>query len=258
MVQPRRISSPNNQHFKRWISLLDSQGVKFHHQCLVAGVTLTSFIQKTHPRFIIDIIFPQIEEPPPLSLNEINHYQLTPPLFRRLDVFGTREPILVCKVPEIPSVDLTQSPQGLEVICPIGDPGNLGALIRSCWAFGVRSVTILHEAVHPFHPKVIRGSSGAVFQQPLTRGCSLAELNNPSILRWISALDIKGQSLSSTPWPTNLRLLIGEEGGGLPSFNFAKRLSIPQFHPSIPLNSTVACSIALYDYRLQRFGQPIP
>ena len=151
----------------------------------------------------------------------------------------------------MPPFDLTQPPIGLEILCPIGDPGNMGALLRSCRAFGVRTVILLREAVHPFHPKVIRASSGAVFVQSLNQGCSITELHQPEILKWIHALDMDGEDVSTISWPQHVRLLLGEEGIGIPSFQFQQRLSIPQFHVSIPLNATVASSIALHSYRQQ-------
>jgi len=112
-------------------------------------------------------------------------------------------------------------------------------------------VILLREAVHPFHPKVIRASSGAVFVQSLHQGCAITELHQPEILKWIHALDMDGEDVSTISWPQHVRLLLGEEGIGIPSFQFQQRLSIPQFHMSIPLNATVASSIALHSYRQQ-------
>lgn len=179
-------------------------------------------------------------------------YELGNPLFQELDMFGTKEPLLVCRVPAIAKTDLTQEPAGLEILCPIGDPGNLGALLRCCWAFDVDTVILLREAVHPFHPKVIRASSGAVFGQSIKWGGSIADLNTLETLKWITALDLQGRDISTVKWAERIRILIGEEGVGVPPFQFAERLRIPQNHTSIPLNATVAGGIALYAYRQSR------
>lgn len=248
MTQPRPISSRNNINFKRWTSLLDSQGIKAHQQCLVAGAKLRREFEKNPKVAIREILLPPAYE----TLKNLPHqticFELSKTLFHELDKFGTNEPLLVCETPSLTPVDLTQAPSGLEVLCPIGDPGNLGALLRSCWAFGVQTVILLQETVHPFHPKVIRASSGAVFQQPLSWGGSLASLNTPDTLQWITALDLEGTGLSEWNWPTNVRLLLGEEGTGVPDFRFSRRVRIPQHHPAIPLNATVAGSIALHHY----------
>jgi len=247
--QTRTISSRHNPHFRRWLSLLDSQGIKRHDQCLVSGNKLRKEISKNPAIAIQEILLPpswNLQENLP---SQSKPYELSNPLFQELDMFGTKEPLLVCGVPAISRVDLTRAPKGLEVVCPIGDPGNLGALLRSCRAFDVRTVILLREAVHPFHPKVIRASSGAVFVQSLQWGDSIANLDMAETLRWITALDLAGTNMSTVKWPENLRLLIGEEGVGVPQFHFAERLCIPQNDASIPLNATVAGSLALYAYR---------
>lgn len=251
MTQPRLISSRQNAQFKRWVSLLESQGIKAHQQCLVSGQKLRNEITQDSGASICEILLPPSYKALDNDSPQATIFALPKELFNELDIFGTKEPLFVCTNPSIPPFDLTHPPMGLEILCPIGDPGNMGALLRSCRAFGVRTVILLREAVHPFHPKVIRASSGAVFVQSLNQGCSITELHQPKILKWIHALDIDGEDVSSVSWPQDVRLLLGEEGTGLPAFQFPQRLSIPQFHMSIPLNATVASSIALHCYRQQ-------
>jgi RNA methyltransferase, TrmH family len=251
VIRPRLIASRHNLQFKRWVSLLESQGVKAHQQCLVSGKKLREEIIQNSEVSICEILFPSSHEVLKDISSQATCFTLPKKLFNELDIFGTKEPLLVCSNPSIPPIDLTQPPMGLEILCPIGDPGNMGALLRSCRAFGVRTVILLREAVYPFHPKVIRASSGAVFPQLLNQGCSITELHRPEILKWIHALDMDGEDVSTVSWPQHVRLLLGEEGIGIPSFQFQQRLSIPQFHMSIPLNATVASSIALHSYRQQ-------
>ena len=49
------------------------------------------------------------------------------------------------------------------------NPGNLGSILRSCDAFGVRHVVIFGHAVDPFDPVVVRASAGAFFQMQIWR-----------------------------------------------------------------------------------------
>lgn len=46
----------------------------------------------------------------------------------------------------------------------IKDPGNMGTILRTALALGVKDVILSREAVNPYNPKVIRASSGAIFQ----------------------------------------------------------------------------------------------
>lgn len=249
MHRTPHISSRQNPHFKRWRSLLDAYGITRHRQCLVSGHKLRKEIS-VNPRVTVQ----ELLLPPSWNIQEelscqSRSYALSQSLFQELDMFGIKEPLVVCSIPELSEINLTQEPKGLEVVCPMGDPGNLGAFIRCCKAFDVRTVILLREAVHPFHPKAIRASSGAVFVQALTWGCSIGDLNTSETLKWITALDLQGKNLSTIQWPKNIRLLLGEEGVGIPPFRFAERLSIPQVDFSIPLNATMAGGIALYAYR---------
>ena len=179
-------------------------------------------------------------------------FRLDATLFQRIDIVGTASPILICDAPEYPSASLSRPPDGLEVLCPFGDPNNLGTVMRSCAAFGVQRLILLKEAAHPFHPKAIRASSGMAFDQALYAGPAIAELLKPEISQWIVALDLNGENISTCECPEHIRLLVGEEGLGLPNGAFQQTLTIPQAPTLDSLNAATALSIALFTYR-QRF-----
>ncbi len=249
MVPPTFISSHRNPHFKRWHSLLDAKGIKRHNQCIISGAKIIKSLLHDSNVSIRNIILPPFHSEDMAIFSGLVCFTLNQKLFQTLDIFGTHSPLLVTDVPALDLADLNQSPSGLEVICPVGDPGNLGTILRSCLAFGVRKIILPQEAVNPFHPKVIRASSGAVFSQRLEQTGSLASLNHPDSLRWITALDLQGKSLEEWEWLPNVRLLIGEEGSGIPHFSYRSRLCISQHNSSIPLNAAVATSIACHSYR---------
>jgi RNA methyltransferase, TrmH family len=249
MLHPHLISSRHNPQFKRWLSLLETEGIKRHQQCLVSGKRLGDELLG-HAGLKVD----EILIPPSTSRMEIQHvsapvFRLAGELFKAVDVFGTKGPLLICAVPHLANYDLTLPPNGLELLCPLGDPGNVGALLRGSLAFGVNRFILLRESAHPFHPKVIRGCSGAAFFLTMSWGCSVKELGKPEHAKWITALDLEGSDLPRFQWPRNIRLLIGEEGTGVPPIPFAQRVTIPQVHTAIPLNASTAGHIALYAYR---------
>ena len=53
------------------------------------------------------------------------------------------------------------------VIESLQDPGNLGTLLRSAEAFGVRQVFVTPDTVNRWNPKVVRASAGSVFRMPM-------------------------------------------------------------------------------------------
>ena len=123
---------------------------------------------------------------------------------------------------------------------PLGDPSNLGALIRSAEAFGVSKVVLLEEAAHPFHPKAMRAASGATLRIPLYRGPALKDLKVEMI-----ALDLQGENIYEFQWPADFRFLVGEEGPGLAAAEVPRRVSIPMQKNAESLNAVVAASVAL-------------
>src|SRR5690606_15018861 len=83
-------------------------------------------------------------------------------LFQELDICGTHSPLLCLPVPQIKDFSQWDSSQA-SLFCSLSDPNNLGAVLRSCTAFGLKQVVLLKESSHPFLPKSIRASSGASF-----------------------------------------------------------------------------------------------
>lgn len=173
-------------------------------------------------------------------------------IFDALDVAGTHDPLLLTHTPDISDARLDQPPAGLEILCALGDPLNVGALMRSAAAFGASRIVLLKECASPFHPKAVRAASASTLLTPLARGPSIKDLpalaDSTRLVGPVLALDMLGKSLNGFKWPANARLLIGEEGQGVPSSKAFEFLSIPMDKNVESLNATVAASIALYAY----------
>jgi TrmH family RNA methyltransferase len=138
---------------------------------------------------------------------------------------------------------------GLRIICPLGDPSNLGALIRTASALGVHSIVLCQEAAHAYLTKTIRTSSGTVFSAPLLLGPSLNECLDQALVAGSSALvlDREGENLLNFKWPQRSFLFVGEEGPGLPDHDL-KKLHIPMSSNVESLNAVVAASIGMFSY----------
>lgn len=249
----RIIESLDNPRAKLWTALLESRGLRKHRRFLLAGRKTVREALAQHPDRFESLLLPlgagadvgagAEDLPAPPGLERI---RLGRTLFDRLDVSGTGLPILVGVVPEMAAIDLARPPEGLELVCALGDPGNLGALLRSAAAFAVSRVILLADAAHPFHPKCLRAASNAQFALELRRGpawTGLAQAAGPLL-----ALDGEGEDLSGFAWPRDLRLVLGEEGLGLPPGLAVRRLAIPTSGAVESLNATVAASLALYGH----------
>ena len=246
------ITSKENAHFKRWTQLLHARGIRKTKQFFLFGERVITEVLQGHPEFCLELIYPK-SWPCKLEASEtLLHYHLDTQIFKVLDLFGTQTPILVCKTPTIDTWNPDEAPQGIELVCPLGDPINVGALLRTAQAFGIKKVILLEEAATPFHPKATRAASGAVLNVGLVHGPSIHELSESRTLESVVTLHVSGVALSTFNWPKNVRLLIGEEGQGIPTSQFpARTVSIPMVTSMHSLNAMVAASIGLYAYRLQ-------
>lgn len=249
---PLLIESAQNPRFKSWESLLESRGIRKAGQFLLAGLKLVPEALTRWPERFGTILVPHLNWIADWPLpDHVERVQLAPELFRRLDVSGTDYPLLVGQVPELPAADLAAPPRGLELVCALGDPANLGALLRSAASFGATRVILLEEAAHPFHPKCLRAAANGVFGLNLARGGrwgDLARAAGPLL-----ALDAGGEDLSRITWPQDLRLVLGEEGKGVPPDLPLRRLTVPTTGEVESLNATVAASIALFSWYSRRY-----
>jgi TrmH family RNA methyltransferase len=123
----------------------------------------------------------------------------------------------------------------------VGDPGNVGTVVRSAVAFGAASVALGPGCADPFGPKAVRASMGAVFQVPVARVTSAGELPGPVIA--LAARE--GEALQGRPEGT---LLVGAERTGLPT-DVLEAADVVAHIPiaSESLNAAMAATVGLYE-----------
>ncbi len=240
----RNIDSEDNPVFKDLRKLLGSRGIKKQDRALLAGPRLTAEALARHPDRCRAWLVSAGKDPQAAPGGGLPVYRLAPALFRELDLFGTRAPILVLEVPGIPRWDPAEGlPPGASLLVPFQDPENTGAVIRSAVAFGVDRVILLAESAHPFHPKTLRSSGGAVLQVPLLAGPSLGALPpDPAIV----PLSAEGTDIGTFAFPERFGLLPGIEGEGLPAPWRERAVAVPIRSEVESLNAAAATAVALY------------
>ena len=241
----RTIESAQNPQAKIWADLDDGRGIRKHERFILAGRKAVPEALARHGERFLQIIAYETSFSCELELPaHIERYRVPRALFDKLDISGTNYPLLVGKAAPLPEADLSTPPSGLELIVALGDPNNLGALMRSAAAFGAKKIILMAEAAHPFHPKTLRAGANAQFELELMRGPSLRELEK--VHGPVVALDGAGTDMSKFKWPQDIRIVLGEEGQGIPETLKAERLAIPTTGAVESLNATVAASLALY------------
>ena len=129
----------------------------------------------------------------------------------------------------------------------VGDPGNVGTLLRSADAFGA-GVALSEGCADPTAPKAVRASMGSLFRVPLS------EFEEPSGTR-VALVPSGGIRLPDLQLDGDVVLVLGAEREGLPTDVLERceeRVSIPQPGYAAEgggdsLNVAMAGAIALYE-----------
>jgi TrmH family RNA methyltransferase len=132
----------------------------------------------------------------------------------------------------------------------VGDPGNVGAVLRSAQAFGASSVALGPGTADPFGPKAVRASMGAVFAVPLARVDDVAVLPRIAIALAAGCGRPLAELLRSSVAMRrqNVTLLIGAEREGLPEDVIAAADHIAHIPiETESLNAAMAATVALYE-----------
>jgi TrmH family RNA methyltransferase len=125
----------------------------------------------------------------------------------------------------------------------VGDPGNVGTLIRSAAALGPAFVALSEGSADPTGPKALRASMGALFRVPL-----LAFDDAPG--RRIALVAHGGMPTAELYLSGPTTFVLGAEREGLPESvlaNCEERATIPLAPGSESLNVATAGAIALYE-----------
>jgi RNA methyltransferase, TrmH family len=126
----------------------------------------------------------------------------------------------------------------------VGDPGNVGTLIRTADAFGA-SVELSQGSADPTGPKALRASAGAVFRVPLGEGAG----------QRIGLVAHGGKSLAELEFGDATVFVVGSEREGLPEKVLTScdvTATIPTSGPAESLNVAAAGAIALYEWSRRR------
>lgn len=244
------ISSKTNEHFRRWLDLSSARGIKKHQEFFLMGKKLIEeFLEKPSFKIKAEIIHEDLKSVTATALRlqgqRIPLFKLAKPLFNEIDFVGTHYNLLVLEPVDTEVFKDNKNPQGLEVVAPLGDPSNLGALARSALAFGASKLILTEESCSPYHPKAIKASAGALLKIPLFKTGKFTDF--VSTQESLYCLDMKGENVATFPWPKNTRLAIGEEGPGFSGLKGLKRLSVVTQDVE-SLNATVAASIAFFSW----------
>ena len=174
-------------------------------------------------------------------------------LFERVsDVGHGVGPIAVITQPSAPALPTA----GCDIVYldRIQDPGNVGTILRTCAATGLREVWCAPGTAACWSPKVLRAAAGAHFRLSI-RESVVPDPGGPDALppAW-ATVAAGGRSLYECDLRDHALWLFGNEGQGLaPTLaRHARSVTIPQVAAIESLNVGVAAALCLYEQWRQR------
>lgn len=250
----KQITSKNNPFYK---SLLRISKLKEQGRFLLEGIHLCE-------AYLEQGLIPEcaiISETPAVSpevkailqsCDECPCYELGDSLFKGISSVPSPQGILfVARADQFQtSIDFDQP---CILLDRLQDPGNLGTIIRTSAAAGVKQIVLSSETVKAWSPKVLRSAQGAHFAVNIHDNANLLSLIPRFALPvYACALGENQTSLYAPNLSMPAVWVFGNEGQGVSPEVMAiaeKRVIIPQTDLVESLNVAVAAAVTLFEQR---------
>ena len=180
-------------------------------------------------------------------------------VYEKLAYRGTSEGII--GVYKTKSAELNEfkpnSNSSVIIVESVEKPGNLGAILRSCEAFGIDALIVTDARIDFYNPNVIRSSVGCLF------GMNVFQSSNEELYEFLqkngfsiftTLMDESAEDLYKRDFKGKSALLFGTEHSGLSDFwiGKGKNTLIPMAGSIDSLNLSNAVAISCYEILRQK------
>lgn len=143
------------------------------------------------------------------------------------------------------------------VVESVEKPGNLGAILRSCEAFGIDALIVTDSKVDFYNPNVLRSSVGCFFGMNVysaTNEETIEFLQKNNFKIYTTFMDETSENIQRKDFKEKSALFFGTEHSGLSDFWLKKgeNILIPMAGTIDSLNLSNAVAIACYEILRQK------
>ena len=139
----------------------------------------------------------------------------------------------------------------------VQDPGNLGTIIRTAVAAGVKGIFLLKGTVDPYNEKCVRSTMSALCNIPIFEDVTLSEfydfIKDNTIKTYVTSLD-NAKPYHTISYAKRTMIILGNEGNGV-SREIIKMcdqaITIPMYGDIESLNVSIAAALCMYKVREQ-------
>lgn len=161
--------------------------------------------------------------------------------------------IAVCKMRQPKLENLLASGKMLLVLDRVGDPGNIGTMLRTADAAGIGGLVLLKGCTDIYAPKTVRSSMGSLFHIPVLSGVSEQEFVSAAKKAGydllVTCLD-GADNLYKADLSGRIAFVMGNEAGGVSETLLEKadkRVYIPMAGRAESLNVAMAAGIVMFE-----------
>ena len=241
------ITSTTNPLIQKIKSLKDKEARSLYNEFILEGENIVKDIPNTS---LVDYIF--------VDQSKIDAYRYIIEKYNKNIVYevpakvmgaisDTKTPSGILAVSKKPTYKKEKG-KSVVVLDGISDPGNMGTIIRTCVACGIKDIYAINT-VDAFSPKVVRSTMGGIFEVnviPTTYEELFEKLQGYNLL----TLDMNGKDIFKENNITKpFALVVGSEAHGVSKIlkeNCTQVLSLPMSGKIESLNAAVSLSVALY------------
>lgn len=255
---PQFIQSKDNPKLKQLRGLIEQTSLrkKLQKTVLEGAHLLESYLQHgKQPECIYTteqgLIHP--ENQAALTKIECPIYILSEQNYKSISLLAQSTPLLAVIDFAHNSTNFAKAADTL-ILDRIQDPGNVGTLLRSAAAVGIRQIISTTGTASLWSPKILRAAMGAHFALDLFENIDNATILNHFSIPIYATSSHRPQSIYTLDFRTPCVWILGNEGQGVHAelLQHAHAVTIPQPGGQESLNVATAGSICLFEMMRQR------
>jgi RNA methyltransferase, TrmH family len=180
-------------------------------------------------------------------------FELAPGVVERVASTVSPQPVLaVVGRTDLPWAAVAPTLGFVVVAAGLGDPGNMGTILRSAEAAGASAVVVTEGSVDVFNSKVVRASAGALFHVPVVVDVPVGALGELAV-PLLGAVATGGVPYDEAPLERPCAVVLGNEAHGLPAgLHLDGLVSIPHAGRAESLNVAMAATVLCFEAARRR------
>lgn len=254
------ITSKDNLHIKRAVKILSSSRSRKEENCfLVEGIRMCQEVLKSGNK-ILEVFYTQkcLEKSNDLVLKiketSEKSFLISEKISQWISDTDTPQGIFcICELPRDTGVFRSEFDR-IVLLENIQNPSNLGSILRTCDALGVRNMAVSSSGCDIFNPKVLRGSMGAIFRLNIfffeDAAKIIENLQNNGFKIYATVPHDDFEIIGKTKFSDKCGIVLGNEGNGLTPSTIkacSGRITIPMSKNTESLNVAVAAGISIWE-----------